>query len=63
MINIKNFIIGAIISFGSIALAMWFGRINDVLDFVLLFIMLIGVPGGMIIACYPKDDVKVEVDE
>ena len=63
MINIRNFIIGVIISFGSICLGLWFGNRNGFLDFILIVIMGIGVPSGLLIACYPKDDVKRSVSE
>ena len=58
MIDIRNFLLGAIVSFGSIALAAWLGGEGIIYDTVLIIIMLIGVPLGMIMACWSKRDAK-----
>ena len=56
MISISNFTIGAIVSFGSLCIAAWFGDRSKFLDIILLLIALFGVPCGMIIACCQKND-------
>ena len=63
MIDIRNFLLGAIVSFGSIALAGWLGGEGIIYDTVLIIIMLIGVPLGMIMACWPKRDASSEDSE